>query len=300
MLGTVQFGLNYGIANKEGQPSYETARDIIACAWEGGVNCLDTAAIYGSSEEVLGNVLRELNLAGKMIVASKVCHMADDLSASHADAVVEESVTQSLERLGLDSLPICLFHTEDNFIRYAESLLKLKERGLVRCVGSSVNTPGATRDIVRSGGAEAIQLPTSVLDHRFIRQGIIDDAAARGIGLFVRSIYLQGLILMPEEEIMPELSDVIPVQRGLQKLARAAGMGPAEMAARYVLGIPGVTSVVVGVDTVAQMRENVNLLAKGPLEPSLSDAVSAAVPDLPESILFPGKWSKKMASPKLK
>ena len=159
MLGTVQFGLNYGIANKSGQPSYETARDIIACAWEGGVNCLDTAAIYGSSEEVLGKALRELKLADKMTVVSKVCHMVDDLNASQADAVVEESVMLSLERLGLDYLPVCMFHTEGNFLRYADSLLKLRDRGMARHVGSSVNTPRATADIIRSGRAETILFP---------------------------------------------------------------------------------------------------------------------------------------------
>ena len=71
-LGTVQFGLDYGIANTSGKPSYETARDIIAVAWEGGINTLDTAAAYGDSEEVIGRVLAELNLQGEMQIISKV------------------------------------------------------------------------------------------------------------------------------------------------------------------------------------------------------------------------------------
>ncbi|MCC7355482.1 MAG: aldo/keto reductase, partial [Anaerolineae bacterium] len=155
MLGTVQFGLNYGIANKSGQPSYREARAILACAYEGGVNCLDTAAGYGTSEEVLGQALVELGIADKMVVVTKIGLIADNLEPDTIDAIVEESVTRSLKRLRLEVLPICLFHIETNFC-YAESLLKLKERGLVRHVGSSCMTPEATTSIVNSGLAEAL------------------------------------------------------------------------------------------------------------------------------------------------
>jgi aryl-alcohol dehydrogenase-like predicted oxidoreductase len=295
MLGTVQFGLNYGIANKAGQPSYESAQSIIECAYGGGVNCLDTAALYGESEEVLGRALAELKLADKMFVATKVCHMAEDLSVSDADKVVEESVTQSLKRLRMDILPICLFHTENNFLRYADSLLKLKERGLIRHIGSSVNTPSGAKQVIQSNLAEAMQMPSSVLDHRFIRLGICDTAAERGAALFVRSIYLQGLILMPEEDILPELVDVIPVRRNLKTFADQAGITMAELAVRYMLGIDGITSLVVGVDSTDQMRENIALFNKGPLDSDLQVAIEQAVPDLPEKILFPGNWSKRMA-----
>lgn len=299
MLGTVQLGLNYGIANRVGQPSYEVAREIIARAYEGGVTCLDTAALYGDSEEVLGRALSELGIADKITVATKICHLADDLTASEADAIVEESVTRSLGRLRLDVLPICMFHIEDNFIRYAGSLLKLRDRGLVRYAGSSVNTPEAALGIVQSGLADVVQMPTSVLDRRFVRIGVCEQAA-KGTALFARSIYLQGLLLMAEDEILPELADVIPARRSLQALAKQAGMTISELAVRYVLGIHGITSAVVGVDSVEQMGENIALFNKGPLARDLSAAVTEAVPDLPESILFPGKWSKRTPDAKVR
>ena len=200
MLGTVQLGLPYGIANRTGQPSYQEARAILACAYEGGVNCLDTAAIYGSSEEVLGRALAELRIAEEMTIVSKVHHMAQGLDATAAAAIVEESVVQSLKRLRLETLPICLFHIEENF-SYAEALLRLRERGLVRHIGASVMTPAATSTIIDTGQAETLQIPTSVLDRRFShpgggtpapRAGVIEEAAEHGIAVFVRSIYLQG------------------------------------------------------------------------------------------------------------
>lgn len=300
ILGTVQFGMNYGIANKLGQPSYEAARNIIAHAYEGGVTCLDTAAAYGNSEEVLGKALSELGLAEKMVVATKVHHMAPDLTASDADAVVEESVISSLKRLRMESLPICLFHNENNCLAYWESLLKMKDKGYVRNIGASVNSPLKTEQIVKHIKVDAVQMPTSVIDQRFVRLGICEEAVRQNIALFVRSIYLQGLLFVPEDEILPELKEVIPVRRRLQSLANDAGIELAELAVRYVLSISGVAGLVVGVDSVEQMGVNIKLFEKGPLDPGLFRAVSEAVPDLPESILFPGNWSKRVPDAELK
>jgi aryl-alcohol dehydrogenase-like predicted oxidoreductase len=294
MLGTVQFGLNYGIANTAGQPSKETVREILATAYEAGVNSLDTAAMYGTSEEVLGNVLHELDLSDKMIVVSKVRAIAEDYPSGHeVDQLVESSVVQSLKRLKLETLPICLFHREENF-KYIDSLLKLKDKGLVRHVGSSVMTPKATLNILATGLAEAIQLPTNILDHRFISAGVFDLADKNNIAIFVRSIYLQGLVLMADETILPELAEVKPVLQKLRTLAREAGLSIGELAVRYILSLKGQTCTLVGVETVKQMRENIELFNRGPLPADLFMAVAKIVPTLSDHIIMPTKWSKRM------
>jgi aryl-alcohol dehydrogenase-like predicted oxidoreductase len=141
-------------------------------------------------------------------------------------------------------------------------------------------------------------MPSSILDHRFLRQGIPSLAASRGTALFVRSIYLQGLLLMPEKDVMAEHAAVIPVRRALEAIAREAGMGVAELAVRYMLSLSGISCLVIGVDTEAQMRENTSLFSRGPLAADLCALIERAVPDLPDSILYPGNWSKKMAAPR--
>ena len=298
-LGTAQFGLvQYGIANKVGQPSYESVRDMIALAFEGGVNCFDTAPLYGTSEELLGKALRELKIAHQVTVATKVTHMAEDYSSVRVvNELVEESVVNSLKTLHLEQLPICIFHREDNF-RFIDALLKMKEKGLVRYVGSSVMTPETTRQIVTSGLADAVQIPTNLLDHRFTQPGILAEAKKRNMAVFVRSVYLQGLIFLPDEEILPEHEVVKPVLRRIKGLAAEAGMSVGELAVRYVLGLDGLTSVVVGVEKPDQLEENMALIAKGPLEPDLHRALEEAVPDLPDVVLMPNKWSKRMPDAK--
>ena len=290
MLGTCQFGVPYGIANQTGQPSYETARDIIAAAYEGGINCFDTASGYGTSEEVIGRILGELGLADKVTVVTKAARViAERLSAKAAEKLITETALLSLKRLRLEVLPVYLFHTEEHF-RHIKVLLKLKEKGLVRRIGVSVMTPDACLRIITSGLVEAVQVPTSVFDRRYIRAGVFSEAGKRGVAVFVRSVYLQGLIFLSDAETPPELSAVIPVRHRIQSIANEAGMGLAELAVRYVFSIPGATAVLVGVESLEQTRQNLALLSKGPLDAGVIKAINEAVPDLPVNILMPNKW----------
>lgn len=293
MLGTVQFGLKYGIANKSGQPSYEESRDIIAAAYEGGVNCLDTAAGYGSSEEVVGQVLEELGLSDKFVVVTKIMSLPDDLPSNRVDDFVERSVLNSLHRLRLKVLPICLFHKEGDF-RYMESLIKIKDKGLAQHIGVSGNNPAQAIEIVTSGQAEAVQLPANLLDHRFTTTGVFEAAKERGVSTFVRSVFLQGLLMMRDEDVIPELSPVLPTLRQLRHIAQQADLTMQELAVRYVLGIEGVTCILTGVESIEQARQNIRLFDSGPLPPDLMRAVTDAVPELPENIIKPYMWSCKV------
>jgi aryl-alcohol dehydrogenase-like predicted oxidoreductase len=294
MLGTVQFGLNYGIANKAGQPTPKDVREMLAYAIKNGVNCLDTAAAYGCSEEVIGRALAELDAAGRVTVVTKVCTIADGLGAGEADRLVEESVRRSLQRLRLDVLPVCLFHMDRNFC-YMDSLLKARDKGLVRHVGVSAgNLPGPVVKMLASRKIEAMQIPTNMLDLRHLKAGVFGDAGRAGIAVFVRSVYLQGLIMMPEADFFAEIRPLLPVRRKLEALARDAGLTMAEMALRYVLSIDGVTCVLTGVESIRQLSENVALFSKGPIEPSLVRAIIDAVPEMPEKALTPPMWPQEL------
>jgi len=296
-LGTVQFGMDYGIANKGGRLSYRDVHTIIAQAYEGGVNTFDTAAGYGESEKIIGRIFQDLNIADKVVIITKVCHLEKRTLSDHAaDELWKRSVVDSLNNLQLDVLPVCLIHTEEDF-SHISSLMRLKDQGLVGRVGISVMTPAAGREILSSGLVEAMQIPSNILDRRFINSEIISQAKDKGLALFVRSVYLQGLLLMPEADMPAELAAVAPVRRNLKELANRAGMDVAEMALRYILAIEGVTSILTGVDSPEQMRQNLELFEKGPLSPDLVTAITGMVPDLPDNILMPTRWSRP-ASPR--
>ena len=284
VLGTVQFGLNYGIANTHGKPSDDQVADILSAAYGAGIRLLDTAASYGESELVLGRVLKRLGLLDKMCLVSKIPPIPAGTSCEEGEAKIEASLKQSLKNLGVPSLYAILFHREEN-LDYLPVLRKWQEKGLVRFVGTSVDgsLPPGIAD------CDAVQIPSNVLDRRFLP--LIEDTK-RKARVFVRSVYLQGLLLMPEEKIPEHLGEVISIRRELTRLAEAAGMALSELCMRYLLSFPGVEGVLTGVDTVEQLEMNVALAERGALPDDLLKAVIAVVPNLPETLIRPSMWSK--------
>lgn len=292
MLGTVQFGLPYGVANRSGQPSYTDVLAIVDAAVQGGVNCFDTAAAYGSSEEVLGRALHELHATDDVTVISKVRALtaAERTDAKAAAEGIRNSVQESRRRLMIDCLPLVLFHREADMM-FADVLHELQHAGWLKYFGVSCdNRPGPAVEFVASGRIAALQLPGNILDQRHQQSGVFARAAAAGMGVFIRSVYLQGLLVMAEEDIPWTLQDIIPARRSLQAIAQSAGMPLNELAVRYMLAQQGVTSVLVGVETVDQVDDNIAVFEQGPLPQDLVDAVIAVVPVLPEMLITPSLW----------
>lgn len=295
MLGTVQLGMPYGIANSTGQPSADAVRRILATAIEHGVNCFDTAAAYGDSEELLGRLLPEitgLSTWEQLLVVTKVQPLTPAQLADHqlGERAVRASVDRSRQRLGLDRLPLVLFHREEDAV-YAGVLEELCERGWLRRWGVSCgNDPDGPLELVNSGGPAALQLPASVLDQRHVRSGVFGRAAARGIAVFVRSIFLQGLMLLPDERVPSALQSVVPVLRRLRHLAAESGMTLHSMALRYLLDAEGVTSVLVGAETAEQVQEAAEAIRCGPLPGDLRQAAEACAGELPREVLTPWMW----------
>ena len=292
-LGTVQFGLPYGVANRVGQPSFAQVCDILAYAVAHGVTTLDTAAGYGESEAVLGRALREIGALEQTIIVSKtrkVSQMDQERTARNIERWFRESVESSLRKLGLESLPVCLFHDPLD-VEYMDILLELKEEGLVQHTGVSLGEPEQMPRLLSTPGVEAVQISLNMLDRRILEADDLLRAAEAGVAVFVRSIYLQGLLVMPIEEIMPALQEVVPVRRALQRIAEEAGLTMPEMALRYGLSLPGVTSVLTGVETLEQVKTNVAIAARGPLPAEIVAAIEEAVPDLSDTlILRPWLW----------
>ena len=266
-LGTVQFGLDYGIANTGGKPSLEKSCDIVATAYENGITSFDTAAAYGDSEKVLGQVFQELKIKDKVQVISKVAPLKElNLSLSEAEKMISKSVETSLERLGIDQLAACLFHREED-LEYIDILRKLEERGLIAGSGVSLDSEIYCEQVLDKD-IKFLQVPYNILDKRF--DSFWSKAKVAGITIFTRSVYLQGLLLMPEENIISHLQTVIPIRCKLEKLAKDSNMDMIELCMRYVLCNSAITSVLTGVDSSKQLKQNIDLFSKGPLSDDLS------------------------------
>lgn len=293
MLGTVQFGMPYGIANQIGQPGYGDIVAIIDAATSGGVNCFDTAAAYGQSEEILGRILRELGIADKVTVVTKVRALTTEELASPrlAESAIQASIELSLKRLQLDCLSIVLFHRECD-AEFLGVLANLRDQGKLRHYGVSCsNIPGAAAEFVHGGQASALQIPANIVDHRHLRSGVLADSIRQNVAIFIRSAYLQGLLAMAEDTIPDKLRGILPERQRLTSIAAASGLPLTELALRYLLSMPGITSVLTGVETREQIQQNLAMFSKGKLSEDIIAAIHQDAVELPELLITPSMWS---------
>lgn len=272
MLGTVQFGMNYGVANTTGKPSFDTVKNILKAAYDGGVTALDTAPEYGDSEEVIGRALEELGLSERFRIVTKIPKLPEGCDA---EKFIAESLENSLRKLRIDRAAAALLHAEGDF-PYLDVLKSMVGRGLIEAAGISLNTAAHRAD---GANADCLQVPASLLDRRF------DGCFGKGRHVFVRGAYLQGMLLMPEERVF--IPEVLERRRRLEKL----GLPMAELALRFLFSKPGPKSILTGVETLAQLEENIRIAALPPLGESDLRAVEAiAFPELPEMCVSPHFW----------
>lgn len=275
MLGTVQFGMPYGVANRTGMPDENAVSAIVLAAVDGGVTAFDTAASYGVSEEVLGRVFQRLGLRDRVTVVTKVRPLTSEerSDAGHAREAIERSVAESRRKLGLARIAAVLFHREEDAV-WLNELRRLADRGwFERCGVSCDNVPGPAVKFAGDPRVSALQVPANLLDTRHLRSGLFTAASSHGAAVFVRSAFLQGLLLMPEAAIPETLAGVLPWRRNLEEIAAGAGMKMGELAIRYLLSLAGLTSVVIGVETLEQLKANLAFFDRGPLPADVLTAI---------------------------
>jgi len=285
IIGTAQFGMNYGIANFSGQPSEKTIREIIEYATVNEILYYDTAISYGSSEEVLGKIFGELGIHQQVKVFTKI----PKRKKTDSQASINDSLKKSINRLKLDQLFGLLLHSESDYL-YLEELIKIKEAGLCKHIGLSTGHDRSfNSEILKNQSLELLQIPANLLDRRNLVPNILDNTAEKQI--IVRSIYLQGLF-----SIMPQALSVFhrPLRSLLEQLNQIAqnfGMGIHELALRYILSyLP--SYVVLGAESLLQFQNNLAWFKQGPLDRNILKRINAVSYDLDFQLITPHLWPK--------
>jgi aryl-alcohol dehydrogenase-like predicted oxidoreductase len=275
-LGTVQFGLNYGISNEFGQTSISEARKILEEASNNGVRIIDTARAYGRSEDVLGQMgVNHFDVVTKLNPA--------ELNK----LTVNEQVQNSLQKLNIKHLYGVLFHNAEGALTNPEAvnkLQKLKEEGLVKKTGYSLYTPDELNKLLKKYPMpDILQVPFNILDKRFEPQLVrLHD---RGVEIHTRSTFLQGLFFMnpngldiffnPVKDFIAALQEEFTNKKDL-----------AAYLLKEVLKLTFIDKVVIGVNTSDQMLENIRGLL------SHSAQIHIDLPSVNDSILMPNLWPK--------
>lgn len=280
-LGTVQFGLEYGVANAGGRVSGETAQEILAVARELGVDTLDTAAAYGNSEQVLGRSgIDDFKVISKVPPA--------DVHTQAAGQWIEDCIQQSLENLKCSALYGLLLHRPLELLaprgeKLYEALLDAKQQGLVENIGVSVYGPEDLENL-KHFHFDLVQAPMNILDRRLKNSGWLETLSLQGTEVHIRSAFLQGLLLMTDMRRPEYFGPWRSLLSEYDTWLKTRGLTPVQACLGYLSGHPEIDRIVVGVDTPTQLKEIV--AAVDTRVPSLPEPIQTSDPDL----INPALW----------
>lgn len=298
MLGTVQLGLNYGVANELGKPTIEMANDLLLASVQEGINVLDTARTYGNSEQVIGDFEKDHHSRSFHIITK--FHIPSDLyidsNACWTKAL--DSVRSSLQYLQVPSVAGCILHSGledsmDDVLTFLPNILsRLKLEGLIKFGGVSLYHPGDFPKLMQHPEIEWVQLPFNIFDQRAFRD-IDSNEMLKNRMIVARSVFLQGLFFLSDDQLSGPFSIAGDLIRKLRKLSEKYQISIAEIAFKYVAEHPLIDAVVVGVDNVKQLRMNIELLNRPALPSDLTREIQENFSEVDPWIITPGLWPQK-------
>ena len=269
-LGTVQFGLKYGISNTSGKTSANDVQKIIALARNYQVDTLDSASAYGNAEEVLG----KSNLDGFKVVSK---FLPDSLGLS-----IKEQLSSSLRNLGTKTLYGYLAHRPMDLLDHPEQweeLQALKAEGKVDKIGFSLYEPKEIEKLLKKGFTpDLIQVPYNYFDRRF--ESAILNLKKTGCEIHTRSAFMQGLFFMNPDDLQDHFNIIKPQLIKLQKNKPLNGA-----ILKFVLEKPFIDKVIIGVENEEQLKLNIQNIENAPSLPEFEET-------LPDNILIPSEWPK--------
>lgn len=278
-LGTVQFGQAYGISNSRGQVSHQEAAAILARAAAAGVAVLDTATNYGEAEAVLSSLDTD-----PFRIVTKTTHLNKGL------ATVLARIRDS-KRL-LPKADTLLVHMADDLLgpggdEFWKALQGLKNDGLFRKLGIVAYTYHHPDRLAARFKPDVMQLPISLLDQRLLKDGTLARLYSMGVEIHARSLFLQGLLLMPPQAVPDNLKTAAPHLTTLRDRLSAAGTTPLAAALGFVLSRPEITVGLVGVTGLDELDD---ILAAASLPLPALDWSACALDN--DRILTPSLWNQ--------
>lgn len=253
-LGTVQWGTAYGITNRQGITPKHVVKDILTEAQAKGITVLDTAALYGDSENVLG-----ANCLDAFRVVTKTPKFATSSISAEQASHLTDTFYRSLSQLSCSRVyGLLIHHADDLLVPGGEKLIAamqdIKERGLVERIGVSVYDGAQIDALLKRFNPDIVQLPINVLDQRLLAGGQLDRLKAGGTEIHTRSVFLQGLLLMPLKEIPAYFEPILPLLTRWHSAIQSQGVTSTQAALSFVRDIPHVDTVLVGVNDLNQFN----------------------------------------------
>lgn len=253
-LGTVQFGLKYGVANQAGRIPFEEVKKILQQAAAQGIDTLDTAIAYGDSESILGQAgVASWNIVTKLAAVPEDC----------ADVArwVEVQMEGSLRRLGVSQVHGVLLHRPAQLLckqlgnQLFKALENLKAEGVTRKIGVSIYGPEELEALWPKFQLDLVQAPYNVVDRRLASSGWLARMHQAGTEVHVRSVFLQGLLLMSAESRRTNFGDWQNLWSKWDGWLMVEKLTALRACLIFALSRPEIDHVIVGADSVNHLNE---------------------------------------------
>ncbi len=277
ILGSVQWGLNYGISNSTGKPNRYEVEEIINFANKKNIYFVDTAYLYGDSEKRVGSLC-----SNKFKIITKINPSRNELS-------IKKLVDRSLKRLNRKKVYGCLFHNVnfliDNPQLWSELLIE-KGKGKIQKIGCSFYEPNELEEILSLKILpDIVQIPFSILDRKFEKH--LSELKKKKIEIHARSIFLQGLYFLDASSLSKKFIPIKEPLNNIEQLCKENSISKLHLCLAYVSSNPFVDYIVVGVQNKDQLNQIVS--SKFKLSETLKKKISSIqVND--SKMLNPAKW----------
>ena len=285
ILGTVQMGLPYGVNNNRGKISTDESFKILNEAYSAGIRTLDTAEVYGDAHRVIG-VFHKNNPEQKFNVVTKI-------PAGREKDDIENIVQRYLDQLQVEKLEALMFHSFASYESQPampDELMKLKSAGLLRYVGVSAYTNPEVEALIQDSRIDLIQLPFNLLDNHSLRGELLENAKKADKIIHTRSAFLQGLFFKNPDDSHPVVGALREQLKRIQYLSESVEQNIATLALQYCLQQGYIDNVLIGVDSVKQLKQNVKAVTQH-VESELFDEIDKIIVKNYE-ILNPSNWKK--------
>ena len=248
ILGTVQFGLDYGINNSIGKPSNNSINSILDYAYENNVKILDTAESYGDSQLKIGQY--HSNSSNKFKVITK-------FDSSNIPKYISANIYRDLDQLNINELYCYMFHSfsdyDKYFHKYKNELIDLKDKGIIHKIGVSLHSNTEAFEVMKNNQIALIQLPFNLLDNWNHRKDVLSYAKLNGFEIHTRSVFLQGLFFQEKldfrfNSLFDSLDKIRRIIKGECDIDVAALL--------YAYNQNLINKIIVGVDSLDHLKNN--------------------------------------------
>ena len=289
VMGAAALAQPYGIANPQSSLSPAETDDLLTAAWSRGIRFIDTASAYGEAEIRIG---KWSNRTGNHFRTIGKLPTMRDIPNAEIRSTVQTHIEATCRSMRIERLEGYLIHDPDDFARphVREALEEFQETGKFGYFGLSIYKPDEAITALTFSDVGAFQIPINIFDNRLTESGLSKKCENNDILLFLRSVFLQGLIFRNPNTLPDFFRPILPKLHGFRSLSKEAGVSLSHLALAYVLQTVRTAKVIVGCRNVSHIEELSDIIEAAPVNNEMINRMRVLGSEMDAEMIDPRLW----------